>query len=300
MPSARLVTCSLALSIFACGVQSSLSNDSEDITASEASVTAYRVELTTTSQVQPGTTAQLSIRVLDPNSKPVTAFDDLHTQTMHVVAVSSDLRDFLHIHPTVAGDGSLSVTAPIALAQPYKFFFEYDPAGAAGEQTSRANLYPVGGTAAVSPKLATAPGAFDGSATTTTVSDATRVELQPVAHGMIMSGTATTFRVAVKTETGSPATDLVDWLGMPGHAIVVSEDTSTFIHAHAVRAGTGTADGGHGGHDGMSGMGGSGGAGNLLDIAVTLPSSGFYKMFVQVKRGERVVTAPFVLKAMEM
>jgi hypothetical protein len=118
---------------------------------------------------------------------------------------------------------------------------------------------------------------------------------------MIMSGMATTFRVAVKTETGAPATDLVDWLGMPGHAIVVSEDTSTFIHAHAAPAGTGTGEGGHGGHgghDGMSGM--NGGASNLLDIGVTLPASGFYKMFVQVKRGKTVVTAPFVLKATAM
>ncbi len=124
---------------------------------------------------------------------------------------------------------------------------------------------------------------------------------------MLMPGMATTLEIAVQNADGSPATDLVDWLGMPGHAIILSEDTTTYIHAHAMPPGMGDMDGGMGGMDGgmggMDGMGGHGGGAhgaNVLDIQVTLPKAGRYKMFVQVKRGDTVVTVPFVLHAMSM
>jgi hypothetical protein len=117
---------------------------------------------------------------------------------------------------------------------------------------------------------------------------------------MLMAGMMTTLEIAVLNADGSAATDLVDWLGMPGHAIVLSEDTSTFIHAHAMPPGMG--DMGDGGMGGMAATaGGTGGhEPSVLDIELTLPTAGLYKMFVQVKRGDEVVTVPFVLRAMTM
>lgn len=305
MRMARLPVWFLTVSIMGCGMEASSNESADDVVdTSEDALAAYRVEVRTTpSSVSAGTTPRLAIRVLGAGGQAVTQFDELHTQTMHVVGVSSDLQDFIHVHPAVGANGALSVDAPIARAQPYKFFFEYDPAGSAGEQTSRATIRPTGATA-VAPALATAVN-FDGSVTRSTLVGSTRVELQPLAHGMIMAGAASTLRVAVNTANGSPANDLVDWLGMPGHAIVLSENTSTFIHAHAMRPGSGGHGGGHGGATGHGGTGGTGAngtatAGNLLDIEVTLPRAGFYKMFVQVKRGSDVVTAPFVLRAVSM
>lgn len=273
----------------------------------------YRVDVSA-DRVRAGATSHLALRVVGPDGAQIREFDDLHTQAMHFVAVSSDLKSFLHVHPTLQPNGSLTIDTPIAVPQPYNLFFEYDPKGAATAQTSRASLTPEG-SAAVAPNLAAGP-VFSGNALRYTIADDTRVELQPVAHGMIMPGMATTLKVAVKTLAGQPATDMVEWLGMPGHAIVLSEDASTFIHAHAMAAGSG----GHGGHD-MDGMdmgnmempetgeGGHGGHGatppaattpSVLDVAVTLPKAGLYKMFLQVKRGDRVVTAPFVIRAMAM
>jgi len=275
-----------------------------DAERSEDALATYRVETSTSpSPVRPGTAAALMIRVVGANNVPVTRFDDLHTQKMHVVAVSSDLQDFLHVHPTLNANGTLTVPVTMGRPQPYRFFFEYDPAGPAGEQTSRANIRPAGAQT-VAPNLA-ASAAFAGAAPVATTVDGTKFELQPLAHGMIMPGADATLRVALTTATGAPVTDLVDWLGMPGHAIVLSEDTSTFIHAHAMRPGDGGhgSSGGHGGHGG-GGHGGGGGGGpaasNILDIDVKLPKAGLYKMFVQVKRGENVLTAPFVLRATQM
>lgn len=273
--------------------------------ASANALSEYRVEVRTPAPtVQAGGTVPLAVRVLGANDAPVTAFDDLHTQAMHLVAVSSDLQDFFHVHPTLGADGVLSVDAPIARAQPYRMFFEYDPAGGgANPQTNRAILRPAGAVE-VAPNLAAAGSAiFDGSRPKSVLASDTRIDLAADAHGMIMPGMTTTLRAVVKTSAGAPATDLVDWLGMPGHAIVLSEDTSTFIHAHGVHPGTG----GHGPHDGHGGHGGHGSpapvpstAQNLLDIDVTFPSAGLYKMFVQTKRGENIITAPFVIRVTAM
>ncbi len=289
----------------------------------------YRVQLKTPAGgVVAGSNAPLAIRVVGADNQVVTEFDDLHTQAMHFVAVSSDLQDFFHIHPTLGANGVLTVEAPVGRAQPYQMFFEYDPKGDAGTQTSRAALRPVGAQA-VAPNLASVATAFDGSVARSVLVGDTRVELAPDAHGMIMTGMPVTLRAAVKTKTGAPATDLVEWLGMPGHAIILSEDTSTFIHAHGMRPGSGghagmpgmgghegmampaptapapVAAGGHGGHGGhggapTTGTGGAESPTNLLDIDVTFPVAGYYKIFVQTKRGETVVTAPFVVRVVSM
>ncbi|MBX3233542.1 MAG: hypothetical protein KIT84_11100 [Labilithrix sp.] len=282
----------------------------QDIIAPPAGDGTYRVAVSA-DPVQAGETSRLTLRVVDPNGRQVKEFDDLHTQPMHFVAVSSDLKSFLHLHPALEANGSLIVDAPITASQPYKLFFEYDPKGPATAQTSTSSLAPEG-AAAVAPNLAAGP-IFSGNALRYTIADDTRVELQPIPHGMIMPGMAATLKVAIKTLAGAPATDMVDWLGMPGHAIVLSEDSSTFIHAHGMPAGSG-GHGGHGGHDmpaaPATGHGGHGGHGttppaagstaSVLDVEVTLPKAGLYKMFMQVKRGDRVITAPFVLRATAM
>jgi hypothetical protein len=262
-------------------------------------------------QVSAGTSPELDIRVYDPAGAPVTAFDDLHTQKMHVVAISSDLKDFQHVHPTLEADGSLRVDVPVNAAQPYDVFFEYDPAGPAGEQTNRTKLVPEGAQE-VAPRLASGPY-YGGSRAFTSTAGDTKIELAPVAHGMLMPNMGVKLQITVKTATGAPATDLVDWLGMPGHAIVVSEDRKTFIHAHAMPPGMdmgdmdgmggmdmGGMDMGHSGHPHHPSTSGSTTAPNVLEIPLTLPSAGYFKMFVQVKRGDNVVTVPFVLRSMAM
>lgn len=316
MRIARLSAALLAATLFAC-VGETNEAGSESVEASESALSDYRLEVkTTATSIQAGGSVPLTIRVLGADGAPVTAFDDLHTQVMHVVAVSSDLKDFVHIHPTLGAKGVLTVDAPVALAQPYRMFFEYDPAGGGtNEQTNRATMRP-SGSVAVAPNLASAGAAiFSGSATRSALVGDTRVELAPLAGGMIMPGMATTLRAAVKTAAGAPVTDIVPWLGMPGHAIVLSEDAATFIHAHAMHPGSG----GHGEMGGMGGMAGmgtgsSGGhtmpsgppapvpadASSLLDIEVTFPAAGLYKVFVQTKRGENVVTAPFIVRVMAM
>lgn len=269
----------------------------DDASTASALAGTYRVDVQAPGAIEPGATTPLTLRVLGAGDAPVTAFDDLHTQPMHVVAISSDLRDFVHVHPTLGASGALSVDVPFSVAQPYAMFFEYDPAGPDGAQLSRATIRP-NGAEPKSPELSRET-AFDGRTTLAATVGGTRVELAALAHPMIMPNMATTFRAVVKTAAGDPATDLVDWLGMPAHAIAISEDQATFIHAHGMRPGSG-GHGGHGGHGEHGGTTDAGAAPNDLDINVTFPAAGLYKLFVQVKRGDAIVTAPFVVRVRGM
>jgi hypothetical protein len=69
-------------------------------------------------------------------------------------------------------------------------------------------------------------------------------------------------------------------------------------------AGSGGHGGGHdghgGGHDGHGAAdAGTGGVGEL-EVNLTLPRAGLYKMFFQFQRRDVVYTAPFVLKSVAM
>ena len=260
----------------------------------QALASGYRARVTTNpSRVIVGAPTQLDVRVTGPRSTPVTQFDPLHTQAMHLIAVSSDLEDFVHVHPALQPGGGLTVSATFSRSEPYTLFMEYDPAGAAGQTLSRASVKPIGAQP-VAPLLSQA-AAFGGSVSKAVVVGATKVELVGTPGGMIMANTPTHLVVQFRKTSGAPISDLTDWLGMPAHGIIVSPDLKTFVHAHGMSESAGGGAGGHGGH-------GNGAAGSTttgpVGIDVTLPKAGLYKMFVQFKRGTTVLTAPFVLSVM--
>ncbi len=255
----------------------------------QALTSGYRAKVTTNpSRVIVGAPATLGVRVTGPRSVAVTQFDLLHTQPMHLIAISSDLQDFVHVHPALRPGGELQVNATFARSEPYTIFMEYDPAGPAEQTLSRATVRPVG-SALVLPQLSSAD-AFAGSVSKTVVAGATRVELVGAPGGMIMANTPVHLVVRFRTTSGAPISDLTNWLGMPAHGIIVSSDLKTFVHAHGMAE---TAGGGHGGHGTMGST-----TTGPVGIDVTLPKAGLYKMFVQFQRGTTLITAPFVLSVM--
>ena len=257
----------------------------------QALASGYRAQITTNpSRVIVGSPTALGVRITGPRSIPVTQFDPLHTQPMHLIAVSSDLQDFIHIHPALQPAGDLTTSATFARAEPYAIFMEYDPAGAPKQTLSRATVKPVG-SQLVAPQLSLAD-AFGGASSKTVLSGATRVELVGTPGAMIMANVPTHIVVRLRTASGAPINDLTEWLGMPAHAIIVSSDLKTFVHAHGMAESTGGA-GGHGGHGAASST-----TTGPVAVDITLPKAGLYKMFVQFQRGATLITAPFVLNVM--
>ena len=81
------------------------------------------------------------------------------------------------------------------------------------------------------------------------------------------------FRV-VEADTGAPITDLQPYLGAAGHVLIVSPDLTHSVHAHP---------------DGS-------GSGPDLDVHAVFPGPGAFKLWIQVQRGGKVVSAPFTVR----
>lgn len=265
--------------------------DADPAGESEQDLTAFRTTVTTNpSPVVVGGTTSIDVRVKGPGNAPVTQFDLLHTQPMHVIGVSADLQDFFHVHPAMTPGGSLRASARFARAQRYALFMEYDPAGPSGQVLGRASVTPAGAVTATAHLDATK--AYDGGSSRTATSNGTVVELASVPGGMIMPNVSAHVVARFRNPNGTAVSDLTNWLGMPAHAIVVSEDAKTFVHAHGMPESSGGGHADHAGHDEASTSTGP------VGIDLELPKAGLYKMFLQFQRGTTLITTSFVLQVM--
>jgi hypothetical protein len=116
----------------------------------------------------------------------------------------------------------------------------------------------------------------------------------------LVAGRATWFRFHVEDRDGTPARDVVPYMGMAGHAVFLRHDRSVFAHVHpsgsvpmaalaliAAPPANGGADP-HAGHH-------MGGQALPAEIAFpyACPRPGDYRIFVQFRRGAGIETAIF-------
>lgn len=237
----------------------------------------------------PGQPVTLTLQISGKDGKPVTSFDTLHTKPMHLIAVSDDLGDLQHLHPTLKKDGTFEVKTTFTKAQPYTLVAEYEPKGKS-EQTIALPLALRGGKAA-KPDLAAEVDASRKAGYARDVGGA-HVVLEG-ADGAKHGKKVTLHLHVTDPATGKPM-QLQSWLGMPAHAIVFSQDKKTFLHLHGMAAGMkmGGMD-----MDAMD-MGGMqmGASGKDIAIEAIFTKAGDYKVFVQFEVKGKVQTVPFALR----
>jgi hypothetical protein len=112
----------------------------------------------------------------------------------------------------------------------------------------------------------------------------------------IRAGGEADLRFRVEAPPGDTATREL-YLGMPGHAAVVRDDGQVFIHLHpmgtispAAQARLTPASGNVQGHAAMPD---SASSLNTLHFPYAFPGPGRYTIWVQLKRGGRILTASF-------
>jgi plastocyanin len=212
---------------------------------------------------------------------------------MHLLIVSDDLAFFDHVHPEQQADGNFKLNYKFPAGGTYKLYADFTPENS--PQIVNVFDVPVGGE-----QRAKTPLIADKELTKT-VDGLTfamkTVEAPKAAKGM-------TLEFYVKDATGKPVTDLQPYLGAMAHFVVISEDTTKFLHVHAEEAETTktTGAGGHGDHKHQHGdmkmkvKGAVGESGKPTVRAHTeFPTGGLYKLWAQFQRGGKVLTVPFVL-----
>ncbi|MGW4369907.1 hypothetical protein ACWEKT_30110 [Nocardia takedensis] len=211
-----------------------------------------------------GPDVPLRFRVLDATGAPLTRYTAEHEKDLHLIVVRRDMAGYQHVHPTLDAAGVWSTTVDLTRAGDYRVFADFVPEGGEGV-TLGADLR-VGGVYDVRP--------LPAPATRTTVDDYT-VTLD----GRVRAGATSEVTLTV-SRGGNPVTDLQPYLGAYGHLVALRAADLAYLHVHPQ---------GHPG-DGVTP------AGPGITFAVTAPSAGDYRLFLDFRHGEVVRTAEFTVR----
>lgn len=222
----------------------------------------YRLELGQDT-LTAGSTQPFHFRILGSDGKPVTRYEVEHDKQLHLVLVRRDTAGYQHVHPELGADGTWRVPLTLNAAGSYRVFTDFKPQG--GSRTTLGADLQVAG--------AYQPERFEGPMRTDTV-DGYEVRLA----GQLVPGKETELTATV-TRGGAPVTDLQPYLGAYGHLVTLRAADLGYLHVHPL------------GEPGD----GSTAAGPGIRFAVTVPTAGRYRLFLDFQHGGQVRTAEFTL-----
>ena len=235
-----------------------------------------------------------------------------HGKIMHLFVIdSANMNSFAHLHPAHAGD-FFTLLPPIAPGT-YRLFGDITYETGLTQtltglvRVSREDSLRASHTTGFDRDDAWINGAgvwrVDHAATIDTLADGSTMEWLPDSTN-IRPGSETTLHFRVYDSSGSVAM-LQPYLGMSAHAVIARTDGSVFIHLHpggtisyAAQAAFALRDRGDTTKDGrleivsdsmpsMSPMAGD------FSFPYVFPRSGTYRIWIQVRRNERVLTGVF-------
>jgi hypothetical protein len=205
----------------------------------------------------------------------------VHTKPLHLILLSADLQQFLHLHPDYAGEGRFVLPDTILpQASDYIVFADFTPTGD-DQQFIRTTLTPQNAQSAAA-NLAVSEPEF--------VAGPLRFELQLPDTLNAGAETLLSFHVA-DAESGAEIDTLDEYLGAGGHLVLVDSGAEVYIHTHTAEHGKDEA----GGHGAMAGMAMAAQYGPHIEFEATFPATGMYAMWLQVQYEGQVYTAPFVV-----
>lgn len=231
--------------------------------------------------------------VKDKDGKPFKNLKIVHEKLVHLLVVSDDLAFFDHVHPEVQTDGSFKLNYKFPTGGVYKLYADFTPENS--PQIVNVFDVPVGGE-----KRAKTPLVADKELTKTVDGLTFAVKI----GGDLKAAKAATLNFYVKDANGKTVTDLQPYLGAMAHFVIISEDTTKFLHAHAME-GEMTDTKGTGGHSDHNDKHGdmemdmkpdtSNGETPAVMAHTEFPVGGLYKIWGQFQRNGKVITVPFVL-----
>ena len=87
----------------------------------------YRLALDAT-VVPAGETAPFGFAIVGDDGETLTAFDELHERPLHLIVLSRNMVDYLHLHPTLDATGHWTVELPALDPGSYRVFADFQPA----------------------------------------------------------------------------------------------------------------------------------------------------------------------------
>ena len=225
----------------------------------------YRLDVTPRPAAGGRGAAGLTLRIRDPDTgRDVAMFAEAHERLLHLFIIGRDLQFFAHEHPERTARG-FELATPLPPGA-YMVIADFIPGGGYPQMVHRAIVTP---GYRVSPFAGVTPPEVDLS---DKLREGMRIQLR-VEPAMGRPEAVLRFHFS-ESSTGAPVTDLQPYLGAAGHVLIVSPDLTNSVHAHPDGSGSGP------------------------DFAVhaVFPQAGPFKLWVQVQRGGKVVSAPFTVQ----
>ncbi|MFI4956354.1 MAG: hypothetical protein ACHQAX_03995 [Gammaproteobacteria bacterium] len=219
--------------------------------------------------------SDITLVLQNPNGTAAqyTDFTVNHGKRVHLIIIDPSLTDYHHLHPERTRKDSLaiySVAFTPTMAGQYELVADVTPRQDNAQRFLTAS-FDVPGTAQAPHFKPLSVGAIQSEGTAATLTFQTEID-QP-----LRAGQATMLNITVKDSEGNLFRDLEPLMQAFAHLIGFSEDRSHVMHAHPMGREV-TAENARGGP-------------NLM-FHVTFPTPGYYRLFLQVRVQDNVLTLP--------
>jgi Cu+-exporting ATPase len=235
---------------------------------------------------QPGQAALLILRLSDVRTgRPLTG-DDLklaHTQLMHMIVTSRDLGFFRHLHTEASSEGLYTFTINFPAGGNYQIYDEIELKS--GEKILYRHDLTIEGNP--SAPVSMQPG---GLLTRQFGDLKTTMDIP----AQVKAGEAFDLKFRFE-KNGQPYKELDEYLGEPGHMIVIAQDGNSFRHLHGNTPGAvpmGATSGGMGGEMGTPGQK----YGPEVGYDLKFEQPGLYKLWAEFKYRGQVIVFQYVLQ----
>jgi hypothetical protein len=234
-------------------------------------------------RVSPGRPTTVSFTVQLPSGKPLTSYRTgagPHTG-VHLIIVRNDLAYIIHEHPPVGPNGLLRQTVTFPAPGVYRVLVDVYPNIPGGQPNFQ--LFQIVNVTGRYRPAALPPFQADQ------VIDGYHVDMQ--GHPALHAIQAEFVNVDVLDPHGHKVI-FVPWFGALAHAIFFHQGSLDYFHTHVCGANAANCAS----VLGATRITGRATAPGKLTLGVLLPVPGTWRLFLQMKLGGRIVTAPYTLK----
>ncbi len=164
--------------------------------------------------VSGGEATALGFAIVAEDGETVTAFDELHERPLHLIVLSRNMVDYLHLHPTIDPTGHWTVEVPALDPGSYRVFADFQPAGGAN-LTLGTDVTVAGEVAAAELPKASNVATVDGYTVT--------MNGTPASGDSELSFTVALDGQIVRTDP---------YLGAAGHLVAIRAGDLAYLHVH--------------------------------------------------------------------
>jgi len=171
---------------------------------------------TNVTSIEANATSTFAFKIERLDGSIVTDFDVLNERQLHLIVLSRNLVDYLHLHPSIGSDGTWQVELPPLNPNSYRLYADFQPSGS--ERITLATDLEVSGLV----ELVAIPNAVKSfEIDSYTVS---------MAGNPVIGESALMFDVDL---AGSMVTT-EPYLGAAGHLVIIRRGDLGYLHAHSI------------------------------------------------------------------